>query len=96
MRMLAAGEKAPNFTLKADDGRDISLRDYLGRKVVLYFYSKDNTPGCTREAFEFKEISDHFLKEGAVIVGVSKDDIESHNKFKEKYRLPITLFSDPE
>ncbi len=94
--MVAAGEKAPNFTLKAEDGRKISLRDYLGSKVVLYFYPKDNTPGCTREAVEFKEISDQFQKEGAVILGVSKDNIESHNRFKEKYGLPFTLLSDPE
>jgi peroxiredoxin Q/BCP len=93
--MITTGEKAPDFTLTADDGREISLRDYVGRKVILYFYPKDDTPGCTREAVEFKEVSDQFQKEGAVIVGVSKDNVESHRKFKEKYSLPFTLLSDP-
>jgi len=94
--MVVEGEKAPGFTLEADDGRQVSLKDYLGKKVVLYFYPKDNTPGCTTEAIEFRNVVDEFEKQGAVIVGVSKDTVESHQKFKKKHDLPFTLLSDPE
>jgi peroxiredoxin Q/BCP len=94
--MVVEGEKAPEFTLKADDGSQVSLKDYLGKKVVLYFYPKDNTPGCTTEAVEFRDLAKEFEKEGAVIVGVSKDSVESHQKFKEKHDLPFTLLSDSE
>jgi peroxiredoxin Q/BCP len=94
--MVIEGEKAPEFTLEADYGRQVSLKDYLGKKVVLYFYPKDNTPGCTTEAVEFRDVAEEFNKQGAVIVGVSKDSVESHKKFKEKHGLPFTLFSDPE
>jgi peroxiredoxin Q/BCP len=94
--MVVEGEKAPEFTLKADDGSQVSLKDYLGKKVVLYFYPKDNTPGCTTEAVEFRDVAEEFEKEGAVIVGVSKDGVESHQKFKEKHDLPFTLLSDSE
>ena len=94
--MVVEGEKAPGFTLKADDGSQVSLKDYLGKKVVLYFYPKDNTPGCTTEAVEFRDLAKEFEKEGAVIVGVSKDSVESHQKFKEKHDLPFTLLSDSE
>jgi len=87
---------APGFTLQADDGREVSLSDYLGMKVVLYFYPKDGTPGCTREAIEFREIFEKFEKEGANILGVSKDSVQSHQKFKQKHKLPFTLLSDPE
>ena len=90
------GEKAPDFTLEADDGRQISLKDYLGKRVVVYFYPKDDTPGCTREAVEFRDVADEFEREGAVVVGVSKDSVESHRKFKQKYGLPFTLLSDPD
>jgi len=90
------GEKAPDFTLEADDGRQISLKDYRGKKVVLYFYPKDDTPGCTREAVEFRESAEEFEKQGIVIVGVSKDSVKSHQKFKQKHDLPFTLLSDPE
>jgi len=94
--MVVIGEKAPEFTLEADDGRRVSLKDYLGKKVVLYFYPKDNTPGCTSEAVEFKDVAEEFEKQGAIIVGVSKDSVISHQKFKEKHALPFTLLSDPE
>ena len=94
--MIIEGEKAPAFTLEADDGKQVSLKDYLGKKVVLYFYPKDNTPGCTTEATEFRDVAEKFEKKGAVIVGVSKDSVKSHQKFKEKHNLPFTLLSDPE
>jgi peroxiredoxin Q/BCP len=94
--MLVEGDKAPEFTLEADYGRQVSLKDFLGKKVVLYFYPKDNTPGCTTEAVEFRDVAEEFKKQGAVIVGVSKDSVESHQKFKEKHGLPFTLLSDPE
>jgi peroxiredoxin Q/BCP len=90
------GEEAPGFTLQADDERKVSLKDYRGKKVVLYFYPKDGTPGCTREAIEFRDIAREFEKEGAIILGVSKDSIKSHQKFKQKHELPFTLLSDPE
>jgi len=94
--MVVEGEKALGFTLEADDGSQVSLKDFLGKKVVLYFYPKDNTPGCTTEAVEFRDVAEEFEKEGAVIVGVSKDSVESHQKFKEKHDLPFTMLSDPE
>ena len=94
--MVKEGDKAPDFTLQADDGREVSLKDYQGKKVVLYFYPKDDTLGCTREAAEFRDTTKQLENENAVIVGVSKDSVESHKKFKEKYGLPFTLLSDPE
>lgn len=94
--MVAVGEEAPDFTLEADDGKQVSLKDYRCKKIVLYFYPKDGTPGCTTEALEFRDIAEQFAKEGAVILGISKDSVASHRKFKEKHRLPFTLLSDPE
>jgi peroxiredoxin Q/BCP len=94
--LVKEGEAAPDFTLQADDGRTVSLRDYRGKNVVLYFYPKDGTPGCTREAIEFRDTAQKFEKEGAVILGVSKDSVASHQKFKQKHELPFTLLSDPE
>ena len=94
--MVNEGEEAPDFTLQADDERKVSLKDYRGKKIVLYFYPKDGTPGCTREAIEFRDIAKEFEKEGAIILGVSKDSIKSHQKFKQKHELPFTLLSDPE
>jgi peroxiredoxin Q/BCP len=94
--MVVEGEDAPNFTLKADDGKEVSLSDYRGRKVVLYFYPKDGTLGCTNEAKEFRDSIGEFEKENAVILGVSKDSIDSHLKFKQKHDLQFTLLSDPE
>lgn len=94
--MLAVGEEAPDFALETDENRQASLKDYKGKKVVLYFYPKDGTSGCTTEAVEFKDVAKEFTKKGAVILGISKDTVASHQKFKEKYQLPFTLFSDPE
>ena len=94
--MVNEGEEAPDFTLQADDERKVSLKDYRGKKVVLYFYPKDGTPGCTREAIEFRDMTKEFEKEDAIILGVSKDSIRSHRKFKQKHELPFTLLSDPE
>jgi peroxiredoxin Q/BCP len=94
--LIEVGEKAPDFTLQADNEKDVSLSDYHGKKVVLYFYPKDGTVGCTQEAIEFRDLAKDFEKEGAVILGVSKDSIKSHQKFKQKHELPFTLLSDPE
>jgi peroxiredoxin Q/BCP len=92
--MPDVGEKAPDFTLRSDEGREVSIRDLRGKKIVLYFYPKDGTSGCTQEAIEFRDLVDRFTKQGAVILGVSKDSIESHQRFKEKHSLPFTLLSD--
>jgi peroxiredoxin Q/BCP len=94
--LVSEEEEAPNFTLQADDGKGVSLSDYRGKKVVLYFYPKDDTPGCTTEAKAFRDSIDEFTSEDIVILGVSKDSIQSHQKFKKKYELPFTLLSDPE
>ncbi len=94
--MVDVGETAPNFTLLSDEGKEVSLSDYHGKKVVLYFYPKDGTPGCIKEAQGFRDLVDEFAKENAVIIGVSKDSVKSHQKFKEKNNLPFTLLSDPE
>ena len=94
--MVSEGDQAPDFTLQADDGREVSLSYYRGKKVVLYFYPKDGTPGCTREAVEFRDIAKEFEKEDAAILGVSKDSVQSHQKFKRKHELPFALLSDPE
>jgi thioredoxin-dependent peroxiredoxin len=93
---VVEGKKAPNFTLEADDGRQVSLDEYSGKRVVLYFYPKDGTTGCTTEAVEFRDVADEFEKQGTVIIGVSKDSIQSHQKFKQKHNLPFILLSDPE
>jgi len=95
-KLVAVGEEAPDFTLETDQEKQISLKDYRSKKVVLYFYPKDGTPGCTTEALEFKDVAEQFVKEGAVILGISKDSVESHRKFKEKHQLPFNLVSDPD
>lgn len=94
--MLEAGKKAPAFSLQNQDGEKVSLKDYLGKWIVLYFYPRDNTPGCTNEACDFTESKKIYEKEDAVILGVSKDSIESHQKFITKHKLGITLLSDPD
>ena len=94
--MVEKGEKAPVFVLEADDEKQFSLENYKGKRVALYFYPKDGTPGCTNEALDFKNTAKEFEKEGTIIVGVSKDGIKSHQKFKQKHDLPFTLLSDPE
>ena len=88
--------KAPNFTLKDKRGKDVSLSDFLGKKVVLYFYPKDNTPGCTRQACAFAGAYAEFNNLNVSIIGISKDSVSSHEKFAEKYNLPFILLSDPE
>lgn len=94
--MVSEEDEAPDFVLQADDGKEVSLSDYRGNNVVLYFYPKDGTPGCTREAVEFRNMIKEFEKEDIVILGVSKDSVQSHQKFKRKNDLPFTLLSDPE
>ena len=94
--MLEIGMKAPDFTLKDKNGNDVSLSDFLGKKVVLYFYPKDNTPGCTRQACAFAGAYAEFEKRGITVIGISKDSVASHQKFAEKYNLPFILLSDPD
>ena len=94
--MLEVGMKAPQFTLTDGNGNTVSLADYLGKKVVLYFYPKDNTPGCTRQACAFAGAYDAFREKGVEVIGISKDSVASHAKFAEKYSLPFVLLSDPE
>ena len=94
--MLEVGSKAPNFTLQDKDGKSVSLSDFLGKKVVLYFYPKDNTPGCTRQACAFAGAYDEFVSRGVQIIGISKDSVASHEKFAQKYSLPFILLADPE
>ena len=94
--MLEVGTKAPDFKLPDQNGEMHSLKDYKGKKVILYFYPKDNTSGCTKQACSFGELMPQFKEKGAVIIGVSKDSVASHKKFEEKYGLPFTLLSDPE
>lgn len=93
--MLKAGAKAPDFKLQSEEGKTVSLKDFAGKKVVLYFYPRDMTPGCTREACSFTENQSRIKKLGAVVLGVSADSVESHKKFKEKYGLSFPLLSDP-
>lgn len=94
--MLNIGDKAPNFTLPDKDGNNISLSDFLGRKVILYFYPKDNTPGCTKQACGFSENIQEFENNNTVIIGISKDSQKSHQNFTQKYDLKINLLSDVE
>ena len=94
--MLNIGTKAPAFTLQGKNGNAVSLSDFAGKKVVLYFYPKDNTPGCTRQACAFAQSYDAFRKEDIVVIGISKDSVASHLKFAEKFDLPFILLSDPE
>lgn len=92
--LLAVGAKAPSFALPADTGNTISLKDFAGRTVVLYFYPKDDTPGCTQESCDFRDSFSRVQAKGAVVLGVSKDTVESHQRFKTKYSLPFPLLSD--
>ena len=94
--MLEPGSTPPAFTLADGDGRSVSLSDYAGRYVVLYFYPADDTPGCTKEACGFRDAWDELRALGAVVLGVSADDADSHRKFAAKYRLPFTLLTDPD
>lgn len=94
--MLEIGMKAPEFTLNDKDGNSVSLSDFLGKKVVLYFYPKDNTAGCTRQACAFAAAYEGFKAKDVVVIGISKDSVASHQKFAQKYDLPFILLSDPE
>ena len=94
--LLEQGTKAPDFTLADKDGNTVSLSDFLGKKVVLYFYPKDNTPGCTRQACAFAGAYAGFREKDIIVIGISRDSVASHAKFAEKYNLPFTLLSDPE
>ena len=94
--MLEIGMKAPEFTLSDKDGNTVSLSDFTGKKVVLYFYPKDNTPGCTRQACAFAAAYDGFKAKDVVVIGISKDSVASHLKFAQKYDLPFILLSDPD
>jgi peroxiredoxin Q/BCP len=94
--MIAEGSTAPEFEAQTDDGRTVSLSELRGKPVVLYFYPKDDTPGCTTQACGVRDGFGEFLKRGAVVLGVSPDDASSHVRFKEKYALPFTLLADPD
>ena len=94
--MLTVGTKAPNFTLSDKDGNAVSLSDFFGKRVVLYFYPRDNTPGCTRQACAFAGAYKEFEARDVVVIGISRDSVASHQKFAEKYELPFILFSDPD
>ena len=94
--MLESNVKAPDFTLSDKEGKQVSLTDFLGHKVVRYFYPKDNTPGCTRQACAFAGAYDEFQRMGVTVIGISKDSVASHVKFAKKYNLPFVLLSDPD
>ena len=94
--MLQAGMKAPDFTLLDPTGKPVSLSDFFGKPIVLYFYPKDNTPGCTRQACAFAGLYGEFQRRGITVIGISKDSVASHVKFAQKYSLPFILLSDPE
>ena len=93
--MLTIGDRAPNFTLKDKNGNDVSLSDFFGKRIVLYFYPKDNTPGCTRQACAFAEAYQGFKEKNVEVIGISKDSVDSHRKFAERHGLPFILLSDP-
>lgn len=94
--MLKEGDMAADFLLMDSDGNDISLSQFKGKKVVVFFYPRDNTPGCTKEACSFRDVYDLILAEGAVVLGISKDSVDSHKKFRDRYGLPFYLLSDVE
>ena len=94
--MLANGTKAPDFTLPDQNGQPRKLSDYLGQRVILYFYPRDMTAGCTKQACAFAELYPQFREKGTAVLGISKDSVASHKKFEEKYGLPFVLLSDPE
>ncbi len=94
--MLEIGMKAPDFTLTDKDGNPVSLHDFAGKRIVLYFYPKDNTPGCTRQACAFAGAYEAFKSQDVVVIGISKDSVASHQKFAEKYNLPFILLADPD
>jgi thioredoxin-dependent peroxiredoxin len=91
---VSIGKKIPDFSLPATGGKDLALSDYAGRKLVVYFYPKDNTPGCTQEGQDFRDLYPEFKKAGAEILGISRDSLKSHEAFREKYGFPFPLLSD--
>jgi peroxiredoxin Q/BCP len=96
MAMIEEGKKAPDFTLRSSDGKEVSLEDLRGKTVVLYFYPKDDTPGCTREACAFRDSHAVLKRRGVVVLGVSGDSVASHERFRDKYSLNFPLLSDPD
>ena len=94
--MLNVGEQAPGFTLCDQNGKEVSLEDFAGQKAVLYFYPRDNTPGCTRQACAFKTMYEEYQKRGIAVIGISRDSVKSHSNFAAKYELPFVLLSDPQ
>ena len=94
--MLKEGTPAPDFILEDKDGNQVKLSDYRGKKIVLYFYPRDNTPGCTRQALAFKDAYEQITERGAVLIGISKDSVSSHDRFAAKHELPFLLLSDPD
>lgn len=94
--MLEIGTKAPDFTLQNQEGKEVRLSDFAGKRVVLYFYPRDNTPGCTRQACAFAQNFEGFRSQDVAVIGISKDSVASHQKFAQKYDLPFILLSDPE
>ena len=94
--MIEINSIVPNFSLIGSDKKEHSLSDYKGKKIILYFYPRDNTPGCSKQACGFRDLYPEFLEKDAVVIGISKDSVASHKKFKEKYELPFTLLSDTE
>ena len=94
--MISEGQSAPDIELESDTGDRVKLADFRGKTVVLYFYPKDDTPGCTTEACEFRDTYDRFREQGVEVIGVSPDPVESHQKFKSKHELPFPLLADPE
>lgn len=94
--MFNIGDMAPDFLLEDSEGNKVSPEDFRGRKVVLYFYPKDDTPGCTKEACSFRDVYDDILDTGAAVIGISTDDTQSHTRFRKKYGLPFHLLSDPD
>src|SRR5213592_1005104 len=94
--MLNEGDKAPDFTSKDQDGKTVKLADYKGKRVILYFYPKDDTPGCTKEACAFRDSYHKFMEAGAIVLGISPDPVKSNDKFVQKFKLPFTLVADPD
>lgn len=94
--LLEVGTKAPDFTLKNQEGQEVSLSQFAGKRVVLYFYPRDNTPGCTKQACAFAQNYEGFTRQDVVVIGISKDSVASHLKFAQKYELPFVLLSDPD
>lgn len=94
--MLEIGTKAPDFTLQNQEGKEVRLSDFAGKRVVLYFYPRDDTPGCTRQACAFAQNFEGFRSQDVAVIGISKDSVASHQKFAQKYDLPFILLSDPE